>query len=176
MNLNHGRTEEKYNDIRVSSLAAAKKLLPFHLKDKVDFRAIDQEALLWAKIWEVQDRHSWYFSKNYNGYARRHPKRLDLAVWHESYLCSLSIGIPVKTGRSMRLDIIESNPKSNPIAKATFDTNMIAFEIYAKEIGAEMIKIMRPLNAKLISFYRSKGFIHQKSGMGKRTEHLWKLL
>lgn len=64
----------------------------------------------------------------------------------------------------MRLDVIESNPKSNPITKATFDINMIAFKPYAKKIGSKMMKIIRPLNAKLISYYRSKGFIYKKTG------------
>jgi hypothetical protein len=75
----------------------------------------------------------------------------------------------------MRLDVIESNPKSNPITGVVFDINIIAFEAYAERIGAEMIKIMRPLNARLISYYRSKGFIDKKS-WGSEPEHLWNML
>ena len=146
-----------------------------HLQDKVDFRSIDKEALLWAAVWEARDRDSWYFSKKYAGYARRHPKRLDLAVWHQSYLCSLATGFPVKTGNSMRLDIIESNPDNNPWQHDVFDVNIVAFNIYAKALGASMVKIMCPLNQKLINFYRSKGFIYKKS-WGSEPEHLWKML
>ena len=171
----HQAAEDKYSSIREQSLISAKKKLPVYLQDKVNFRAIDNEALLWAAVWEARHRDSWYFSKKYASYARRHPKRLDLAVWHQSYLCSLATGFPVKTGKSMRLDIIESNPDSNPLQHAVFDVNIAAFNIYAGLIGANMMKIMRPLNQKLIDYYRSKGFIYKKS-WGSEPEHLWKML
>ncbi|WP_052749094.1 hypothetical protein [Arsukibacterium ikkense] len=75
----------------------------------------------------------------------------------------------------MRLDVIEANPDKTPLSGQIFTIAMTAFEAYADAIGATQIKIMRPLNQKLISLYQQKGFIYQKS-WGSNPEHLWKWL
>jgi hypothetical protein len=75
----------------------------------------------------------------------------------------------------MRLDVIEKNPCNYPLDKSIFAINIVAFEEFADLIGADKVKIMRPLNEKLINLYRSYGFIYQKS-KGSEPAHLWKYI
>ncbi|MBE0376138.1 MULTISPECIES: hypothetical protein [Pseudoalteromonas] len=178
MNLKHDVAENKYQQYRDRALEQARRNLPIQIRDKVKFRNIDNEALLIAKVWEsspLRKELPWSFAQGFKKWAFRHPNRLDLAVWYENNLCSLSIGFPTKTGKSMRLDVIEKNPCNYPLDKSIFAINIVAFEEFADLIGADKIKIMRPLNDRLINFYRSYGFIYQKS-KGSEPEHLWKYL
>ncbi|XPF95463.1 hypothetical protein ACM9HF_05465 [Colwellia sp. RE-S-Sl-9] len=179
MKTEHLNAENKYQQYRNEALALAKKNLPYDLKDNVIFRDIDKDALLMAQIWESSPYRKnlpWSFSQGYKKWAYRHPDRLDLAVWLNTTLCSLAIGFPTKTGQSMRLDVIEKNPcEQHILDKRIFEINITVFEAYADLIGASQIKIMRPLNDKLIHYYRNHGFIYQKS-KGSDPEHLWKML
>ena len=179
MKATHLQAENKYQKYRTEALARAKSFLPKYLKDKIDFRGIDKEALLIIQMWESHPQRKdlpWSFSQGYKRWAFRHPDRLDLSIWLGETLCSLAIGFPTKTGESMRLDVIEKNPcEVSILDKRIFDLNIVAFRAYADLLGARRIKIMRPLNDKLISFYRSRGFIHQKSN-GSNPEHLWMVL
>ena len=178
MNSNHNLAENKYQQYRERALEQAKNNLPITLRDSVKFKNIDSEALLIAKVWESAPQRKelpWSFSQGYKKWAFRHPDRLDLAVWFETTLCSLAIGFPTKTGKSMRLDVIEKNPCNYPLDKSIFAINIVAFEEFADLIGADKVKIMRPLNEKLINLYRSYGFIYQKS-KGSEPAHLWKYI
>lgn len=180
MNQAHLYAENKYQSLRTQAITTAQASLPSSLKDVVSLRHIDAEALLQAKIWEAR-RHGlgntvpWSFSNDYQEWSARHPARLDVATWNHTTLCGLAIGIPTKTGKSMRLDVIEANPDKTLLSGHVFNIAITAFEAYADAIGATQIKIMRPLNQKLISLYQQKGFIYQKS-WGSNPEHLWKWL
>jgi hypothetical protein len=179
MKMEHLNAENKYQQYRNEALARAKKSLPNDLKDNIQFKDIDKDALLMAQIWESSPYRKdlpWSFSQGYKKWAYRHPDRLDLAVWLNTTLCSLAIGFPTKTGQSMRLDVIEKTPcEQHILDKRIFEINLIAFRVYADLIGASKLKIMRPLNDTLIRFYRSRGFIYQKS-RGSDPEHLWMML
>ena len=179
MNHHHLHAENKYQYFRDKALERAKRNSPFQYKDKIAFKNIDQEALLIAQIWEsspLRRNLPWSFAQGYKKWAYRHPDRLDLAVWYENQLCSLAIGFPTKTGKSMRLDVIEKNPCERTVFdKGIFEINLLVFQVFADSIGASSIKLMRPLNDKLINFYRSYGFIYQKS-KGSDPAHLWKML
>lgn len=180
MNQAHLYAENKYQSLRTQAITTAQASLPSSLKDVVSLRHIDAEALLQAKIWEAR-RHGlgnavpWSFANDYQDWSARRPDRLDVATWSKTTLCGLAIGIPTKTGKSMRLDVIEANPDKTLLSGQVFNIAMTAFEAYADAIGANQIKIMRPVNQKLISLYQQKGFIYQKS-WGSNPEHLWKWL
>lgn len=179
MKTEHLKAENKYQNIRDITLSNAKESIPLDIQDKVQLKGVDNDALLMVQIWEsspLRKNLPWSFSRDYRGWAFSHPDRLDLAVWLDTTLCSLAIGFPTKTGQSMRLDVIEKNPcNHNILDKRIFDINLIVFQVYAKIIKADKIKIMRPLNDKLIHFYRAHGFIYQKS-WGSDPAHLWKMI
>lgn len=180
MNQAHQHAENKYQSLRTQAITTAQASLPPSYKDIVSLRHIDAEALQHAKIWEARRRGlgntvPWSFANDYQDWSARRPDRLDVATWNKTTLCGLAIGIPTKTGKSMRLDVIEANPDKTLLSGQVFNIAMIAFNAYARAIGATQIKIMRPLNKKLISLYQQDGFIYQKS-WGSNPEHLWKWL
>lgn len=180
MNQAHQHAENKYQSFRAHAIAAAQAALPQSFQDSVSLRNIDTEALQQARIWEARRQIlgttvPWSFTRSYPAWSASHPNRLDVATWSRATLCGLAIGIPTKTGKSMRLDVIEANPDKTLLSGQVFTVAMIAFQAYARAIGATQIKIMRPLNQKLISLYQQKGFIYQKS-KGSNPEHLWKWL
>lgn len=180
MNQAHQYAENKYQSLRTQAIATAQASLPASFKDIVSLRHIDAEALQQAKIWEARRQGlgnavPWSFANGYQDWSARRPDRLDVATWNKTTLCGLAIGIPTKTGKSMRLDVIEANPDKTVLSGQVFNIAMTAFEAYADAIGANQIKIMRPVNQKLISLYQQKGFIYQKS-WGSNPEHLWKWL
>lgn len=180
MNLAHQHAESKYQSVRAHAIATAQAALPQSLQESVSLKNIDTEALQQARIWEARRQVlgttvPWSFARSYPGWSSRHPNRLDVATWSRTTLCGLAIGIPTKTGKSMRLDVIEANPDKTLLSGQVFTIAMTAFEAYADAIGATQIKIMRPLNQKLISLYQQQGFIYQKS-KGSNPEHLWRWL
>ena len=180
MNQAHLHAENKYQSLRTQAIVTAQASLPSNFRDIVSLRHIDTEALQQARIWEARRKGlgtavPWSFANDYQAWSARHPGRMDVATWSTTTLCGLAIGIPTKTGQSMRLDVIEANPDKTPLSGQVFNIAMIAFQAYARAIGATQIKIMRPLNQKLISLYQQQGFIYQKS-WGSNPEHLWKWL
>ncbi|MAD73646.1 MAG: hypothetical protein CML20_02380 [Rheinheimera sp.] len=180
MNQAHLHAENKYQSLRTQAIVTAQASLPSTFRDIVSLKHIDTEALQQARIWEARRKGlgtavPWSFANDYQAWSARHPNRLDVATWSKATLCGLAIGIPAKTGKSMRLDVIEANPDKTLLSGQVFTIAMIAFQAYARAIGATQIKIMRPLNHKLISLYQQQGFIYQKS-KGSNPEHLWRWL
>lgn len=56
----------------------------------------------------------------------------------------------------MRLDFIERAPKQSVYAGYIFTVSQIAYEAYGRLIGAEFIRIVEPVNQKLINYYTSQ--------------------
>ncbi len=122
----HQFAENKYQSLRTHALAMAQASLPPSFQDIVSLRNIDTEALQQARIWEARRQISgttvpWSFVRSYPAWSARHPSRLDVATWSKTTLCGLAIGIPTKTGKSMRLDVIEANPDKTPLTGQVFN-------------------------------------------------------
>jgi hypothetical protein len=67
----------------------------------------------------------------------------------------------------MRLDFIEKFTNNPAYSSSMFGISLLAFEAYAKVIGANQLRIMNPENAKLIKYYSSfGGFTYKKSLKG----------
>ncbi|MCS0029956.1 hypothetical protein NB572_20855 [Vibrio alginolyticus] len=181
MNLTHASTEQNYQNIRQQVLKGANLIVNEQGSSLVDFRNIDSVALAQAKLWEDNyERHddaSWSWNKGFRSYAYRHPKRLDLAIWYaNAQLCGLSIGKPSNNGSKMTLDIIEGAPQKHPLKRQIVKLSIAVFETYAERIGATQLRIMRPVNKDVISYYKSYGFTAVK-GAGKNfPDYLWRNL
>lgn len=176
----HLAAENKYDLLRAEARSLAEKAIPAQLQGLIRMAGIDQDALNQVFAWKAKRRAQgidipWSFPDGFNSFRFRHPNRLDVAIWAGSTLCSLAIGIPTKTGASMRLDVIEASPDVTPISGEVFAVNITAFEAYAFLIGAGSITVMRPLNQKLVNFYKSKGYVFLKS-KGSAPARMWKAL
>lgn len=165
MQATHKNAEDKYQLIREASRKAALEIMPMALSSFASLRDIDQAALVQTKIWQqVPDRQvDWPWNSGHYFYAKRNPKRFELAIWFHSKLCALSIGRPTWSGSRLRLDFVEASPVNNPLKGNVFPVTLVAAETYAEAIGATQIRIMNPINAKVRSHYESFGFIYAGS-------------
>ena len=156
MQTTHAQAISKYEEYRKNARSIAKESLPGFLK-KLSLEGIDQKALTAFRTWQDSpDRMvewDWTFA---NRYCVRYPKAFDLAVWNQNTLLSLTLGRPTFKGQSMRLDFIERAPQHSVYAGYLFTVSQIAYETYGRLIGAEYIRIMEPMNEKLIRYYTSK--------------------
>lgn len=149
--------------------------------DRVSLKQIDSLSLAHAERWEADLERSddavWYWSgdKGFRKYAYRHPRRFDLAIWYaNTQLCGLSVGKPTYNGSKMRLDVIEGAPGNHPLKRKVVEITVLACEAFASLIGAEQIRIMRPVNANVIKYYESLGFTLRQGKESNIPTYLWR--
>lgn len=181
MQTSHLLTEDKYHELRDSSRRIAQNSLPQNLSEMVGLKPVDSIALAHAKRWEENLSRSydasWSWSEGFRQYAYRHPKRFDLAIWFaKSQLCGLSIGKPTFSGSRLRLDILEGAPSWHPLKGKVVEITVLAAKTYAASIGADQVRIMRPINAELIKYYQGHGFTYKKGKESNTPSYLWQNL
>lgn len=181
MQVAHRKTEDKYQEFREKSRQIAQNALPFGLSDIVNLKAVDSLSLSQSKRWEISDNRrsdaNWSWEDSIPDYAYRHPKRFDLAIWYaNAQLCGLCIGKPTFTGGRLRLDVIEGSPLEHPLKGKIVSICIVAAEAYADLIGADQIRIMRPLNKELIRYYQSHGFTYREGKASNTPSYLWRNL
>lgn len=77
----------------------------------------------------------------------------------------------------MTLDILEGAPTKHPLKRKIVELSIMVFEMYAQAIGAKQLRIMRPVNNKVISYYESHGFTFVKHRNHKNfPSYLWRNL
>ncbi|WP_062265261.1 hypothetical protein [Endozoicomonas arenosclerae] len=152
----HMDAKSRYEVFRQQARTLAHEELPRRLKKELHLSSVDSRALNAFKIWrDMPERRvdwDWTFASKY---CFRYPKAFDLSVWHGSRLCSLSLGRPTYHGTSMRLDFIERTPKNSLFASDMFRISLLAYETYASLIGADYLRVVEPMNQKLIDYYTS---------------------
>ncbi|WP_250462349.1 hypothetical protein [Microbulbifer litoralis] len=158
MQLSHVETINKHEEFGRQAREMASKSLPRHLLGKICLEPIDHKALAAFRSVDVsQDRlvsWNWNFASRYKIF---YPKAFELSVWHGSTLCSLTLGRPTYKGTAVRLDFIERFNKHILFANDMFPISLLAYEAYARLIGATQIRVMDPLNEKLVKYYSSHG-------------------
>ncbi|WP_299599668.1 hypothetical protein [uncultured Microbulbifer sp.] len=158
MQVSHIETINKYEKLGSQARDMASRSLPRHLLGKIALEAIDHKALAAFKSIDLAQERSvswdWNFSSRYKIF---YPKAFDLSVWHGSTLCSMTLGRPTYRGTAIRLDFIERFNKHVLFANDMFPVSLLAYEAYARLIGATQIRIMDPLNEKLVKYYSSHG-------------------
>lgn len=100
-------------------------------------------------------------------YARTVPKRFELAIWHRDlFLCGLALGKPTRNGNKLRLDFMEASPERNPIFGLIAEITIAGALAYGVAIGANQLRIMKPINDKVREHYLRKnlGFSYDKVG------------
>lgn len=183
MQTSHALTEKHYDEFRAKSLEMAQKVISPSYGDRVSLRQIDSLSLAHAERWEASlDRSddaawNWTGDKGFRKYAYRHPKRFDLAIWYaNTQLCGLSIGKPTYNSSKMRLDVLEGAPENHPLKRKVVEITVLACEAYASLIGAEQIRIMKPVNANVIKYYESFGFTLRQGKASNVPTYLWRNL
>lgn len=181
MHQEHQRTELNYQTLLAKSLAAAQQSLSVQQQDDVRLRRIDDVSLAVARTWEMNPHRSadatWSWADGFRRYAYRHPKRFELAIWYRNaMLCGLSVGKPTYTGGALRLDVIEGSPERHPLKGQVVTLTVFAARAYAREIGADQIRIMRPVNDDVIRHYQNHGFTLQNGHASNVPTHLWQNL
>ena len=158
----------RYEEARKNARKISEDSLPQHLKGKLKLKGVDRSALAAFSVWQnLPERKldwDWNFASRY---CFRYPKAFDLSVWHGNTLCSLTLGRPTYKGTEMRLDFIEKTPTISVFSGEMFRVSLLAYETYGDLIGAKKIRIMEPMNNKLINFYMSYGgfsFVGPKQG------------
>lgn len=164
----HQKTCDRYDQFRHQAREISAENLPPYLKGVLAFASIDHKALVAAKAWESMEERSvawdWSFSSRYKALW---PKAFDMSVWFGNTLCSLTLGRPTYKGTDIRLDFIERCPRNFPHAGEMFRVSLLAYETYGALIGANKIRIMRPMNERLIRYYMSHGgfdYVQSKRG------------
>ncbi|GLQ32843.1 hypothetical protein [Litoribrevibacter albus] len=168
MQASHIQTIKRYDEHRDDARVIAKTSLPPHLHS-LQLKGIDSKALNASKAWERMEERKvdWNWSLA-TRYCQLYPKAFDLSVWSSDTLLSLTLGRPTYMGSSMRLDFIERRPKHCLHAGDLFSVSQLAYETYGRLIGASYIRIVEPMNQKLINYYTSKdgGFVLMPAKQG----------
>lgn len=163
MQLSHKITLTNYNALKADSRSIAHAALPDYLKRATKLSEIDHSAITASKLWSRDSERKvdfdWAFS---NRYTHRHPKAFDLAIW-----VTLALGRPSYSGTFMRLDFIEKAPTNCPFSSDMVPISILAYETYAKRIGAKQFRIIDPINDKVLrSYLQHGGFSHHPGKKG----------
>lgn len=156
MQPSHVNAIKKYDFYRKEAREIARKALPAYLK-KLRLDGIDSKAITAFKAWQYDPERKvdwdWTFASRY---CLRYPKAFDLSVWGGNTLLSLTLGRPTYKGTSIRMDFIEKTPRLTIYSGELFGVSQLAYETYGRLIGAESIRLVEPMNQKLIAYYTSK--------------------
>lgn len=164
----HKAVYSKYELLRMEARELAHNELPPYLKKATRLQGIDNVALVASKLWgQDPSRHvdwDWFFA---NRYVYRYPKAFDLAIWVGNTLCSLALGRPSYNGSFMRLDFVEKAAGGSPFSSEMVPITLLAYETYAKRIGAKQFRIIDPINDKVLrSYLQYGGFSHHPGRQG----------
>lgn len=158
MRNDHKLTIKKYSEVREQARELAHESLPNHLKQVLSLEAINSKAISAFNILDnTEDRKvdwNWTFASRY---CELHPKAFDLSVWFGNSLCSLSLGRPTYNGTEMRLDFVEKFNENQLLTREVFGISLLAYEAYGKLIGASKLRIINPVNEKVINYYKAHG-------------------
>ena len=102
----------------------------------------------------------WNWTQGYSAFRFRYPKRFELAVWAASGLVALSMGRPTYEGHHLRLDFVEARPRELGTRPQVFQEILLAYQVYARLLGANQIRIMHPINETVRDYYRRFGYTY----------------
>jgi len=166
MRATHLDAEKRYDDIRKMTInAAQRRLLQRADYANIKLSAIDNKSLLASKAWNLSSKRQldWDWIDGYSAFRFRYPKRFELAVWHKGTLMSLTLGRPTYYGTALRLDFIEANPEK-PKDIAVFPIVLFAMIVYAEALGANELRVMKPINQNVKRYYESSGLTYVAKG------------
>lgn len=157
----HKNAEERYTILRKAVLDELNK--DFYSSNRRNLKAklIDPFALVQSERWNLSSKRKvdWDWVRGYSSFKFRHPKRFEMALWHNNILASLSLGRPTYQGTKLRLDFIEGNP-DKPGDVKVFEPTFLAMVGYAQVLGASELRVMNPINGEVRNYYERFGFAY----------------
>lgn len=169
----HAKAEDRYESFRRMAREAIHKELPYSDRANIKLTQISSKALIYSKTWSTDTRRkiSWPWAEDYKNYAFRHPNRFELATWYGNTLASLSLGKPSYAGSRLRLEFIEANPSGTLLKGRIVPITISVAELYANIIGASELRIIDPIDKKLIEYYSSFGYRYCDGHAEKNHKH-----
>ena len=169
----HQDAERRYEKFREMARDAIQKELPYADRSNIRLQKICPLALTQAKLWNEDPNRlvDWPWDSGYRDYSYRNPKRFELATWYDNTLSSLSLGRPSYGGSRLRLEFIESRPSSNSLKGRIVPITISVAELYANIIGADELRIIDPIDEKLIEYYSSFGYKYVNTPAEKNHKH-----
>ena len=161
----HRDAEERYTIIRQAVIDEVNKEFLRANQNSFKAKLIDHSALSQSQIWGLSQKRrvDWDWVIGYGAFKYRHPKRFEMALWHNGTLVSLSLGRPTYSGTKLRLDFIEGNPDKPPSVKV-FHPTFLAMVGYAQALGADELRVMSPVNGDVKRYYEQFGLSYVASG------------
>jgi hypothetical protein len=163
MQLTHAQAEQRYEQLRNAAIKTAQRFM-----DAPGFTLtkITGEALSATTTWDKSAirKYHWDWVQGVQYYRMNYPKRFEIALWHHRELACLSIGRPTYNASGLRLDVVEASPRDLRDRPKVFDKIILAYEIYARMLNANHIRIMNPVTDKVKAFYESFGYAYVQKG------------
>ena len=161
----HRDAEERYTVIRKAVLEEVNREFINSNRHHLRARLIDNAALRYSQVWGQSPRRrvDWDWIAGYTAFKFRHPKRFEMALWHNSDLASLTLGRPTCRGTKLRLDFVEGNPEK-PGDVQVFEPTFLAMMAYADALGADELRVMNPINTDVKRYYERFGLIYVANG------------
>ena len=154
--------EQRYKKIRMVALEVAQNSIDDHFK----LTKITSEAINATKLWDKSTlrQYDWDWQKNYSHYLARYPKRFEVALWEKNNLIAISLGRPTYNATGLRLDVVEAMPRDLGERSSVFDKIILSYEIYARMLNANHIRIMNPVNNTVKALYETYGYRYVQKG------------
>lgn len=156
--LNFRDTVEFYNKLRERMYQVVKADWPGFQISSINLNNVRQ-ADSWASS-DFKERKVWSWLDAYNVYrSKSNFKRFDVSVTCGGETIGLSYGLPTRHKTKLKVDIIEATPiKEHKRGIQVFEIISECAQIYATLLGADEVRIMNPLNARLTAYYCSHGY------------------
>ena len=87
-----------------------------------------------------------------------------MALWDTHQLIGLSLGRPTYQGTALRLDFVEASPLDLGDRPAIIEFVLLGYDIYARLINAKQIRIMNPINKRVLAYYKKFGYDYVSRG------------
>ncbi len=162
MRATHRDAENRYTKVRQAALELASTYFP--TISGLELCLINDLALHQSKNWKqnAARRVDWDWQEGYRTLSFRHPKRFELAIWHNGELISLSIGRPTYRCGSLRLDFLEASEENRSVK--VLPIVLVALTAYAVAINVDEIRLVQPINETVKKYYESAGMHYVAKG------------
>lgn len=140
-----------------------------HDASLVDIAGIDPKAInAWQGDWPMSPLHDANFPwDKIISWARKRPRRIEVAIWYNQTLCGLAIGRGSKGTGSLVMQFIESRPGAHPMRGYVALIALVVADQFASYLGNRYVKLRNP-NAGAIPRYEALGFRKDQSVNGSR--------
>lgn len=159
-------------------------LYPTLLLGNITQEPNNDPLVAWRESWKPEMRHADSAHWNWDALAEKRnadPKQFQLAIWEycpenhcpKRKLHALAIGRTPSSGRSVRLEYIESYPAAdNPFKGSIFHIVHTALIYYGFILDAKRVEVINPLPT-LIRFYTSYGYTFEENVAGRPDGRLY---